>query len=622
MNLLSQANLLSILSCIAIVACEKSTENTHATSQNSIEKETSSQGINPPQRPTQVFWGDTHLHTNLSMDAYTFGVTLGPEDAYRFARGEEVTATHGLKAKLARPLDFLVIADHASGLGSMELLMDGDEQLLSDPLLAKWREQLLSGDSAARVAVADDGRNKGWPKALNSPEIRQSAWGRQLKAAEQYNDPGKFTALIGYEWTSWPGGSNLHRVVVFRDGAERTGQIIPFSRDDSSDPAELWKFLANYEAATGGQVLAIPHNGNLSNGLMFRVETFDGKPMNKTYASERARWEPVVEVTQIKGDGEAHPFLSPNDEFAAYETWDFGNFLGVAKSRDMLEHEYARSALKLGLRAQQDIGANPFKFGMIGSTDSHTSLATADEDNFFGKHSGGMEPSSDRWDGVVGKAGDAAAILGWQQAASGYAAIWAQENTRESLFDAIQRKEVYATTGPRITVRLFGGWDFAEGTQNLVDIAAVGYVDGVPMGGDLPEPSSKSPVFLIAALKDPLSVNLERVQMIKGWVDSDGKTHEQVFNVAWSDEGSRDLSAEGALTPVDETSRGATELRARWIDPGFSPQQAAFYYLRVLEMPSPRWTAHDVAEYGANMAEHVPMTHQERAYTSPIWYTP
>ncbi len=614
--------MLAALASLFVVACGKSPENTVASSQSSNNEQTQSQKIKPPEWPTQVFWGDTHLHTNLSMDAYTFGVTLGPEDAYRFARGEEVTATHGLKAKLARPLDFLVIADHASGLGSMELLMDGDEQLMSDPLLAKWREQLLSGDSAARVAVADDGRNKGWPKALNSPAIRQSAWGRQLRAAEQYNEPGKFTALIGYEWTSWPGGSNLHRVVVFRDGAERTGQIIPFSRDDSSDPAELWKFLANYEAVTGGQVLAIPHNGNLSNGLMFRVETFDGKPMDKIYASERARWEPVVEVTQIKGDGEAHPFLSPNDEFAAYETWDFGNFLGVPKSRDMLEHEYARSALKLGLRAQQDIGANPFKFGMIGSTDSHTALATADEDNFFGKHSGGMEPSADRWNNVVGKAGDAAAILGWQQAASGYAAIWAQENTRESLFDAIQRKEVYATTGPRITVRLFGGWNFAPNSENRGDIAAVGYANGVPMGGDLPEQSSNAPVFLVAAMKDPLSVNLERVQIIKGWVDNEGKTQEQVFNVAWSDKANRDLTSEGTLAPANDTLHGATELRARWTDPNFSSQQAAFYYVRVLEMPSPRWTAHDVMQFGANMAEHVPMMQQERAYTSPIWYTP
>ena len=501
---------------------------------------------------------------------------------------------------------------------------------LKSERLQKWRDGLLVSKTAAdRQKVAMDGINNGWPEELRDPVIRGSAWEYLTNSAERHNQPGKFTALIGYEWTSWPGGSNLHRVVIFKDDAEKTQQILPFSRDDSPRPEDLWKFLAGYEQKTGGSVLAIPHNGNLSNGLMFPLLAEDGTPLSDDYLSERARWEPVAEVTQIKGDGETHKYLSPNDEFADYETWDFGNFRGVQKTDDMLQSEYARSALKLGLEFKSERGVNPYKFGMIGATDSHTALATADENNFYDKHSGGMEPGKTRWKGHVGK-GRETSILGFLMAASGYADVWANENTRESIWDAMKRKEVYATTGPRMTVRLFGGWDYATGDAQSPNFASIGYAGGVPMGGDLTGGDRDAPHFLVAARKDPLGANLDRVQMVKGWRTDDGKTHEQVYNIKWAGERTIDtdskLPAIGSTVNVEEAtysnSIGSTELSTMWTDPDFDAAQHAFYYVRVLEIPTPRWTAYDVAFFKTGMAPIVKMQHQERAYTSPIWYTP
>ncbi|MCF6275524.1 MAG: DUF3604 domain-containing protein, partial [Robiginitomaculum sp.] len=405
--------------------------------------------------PTRVFWGDTHLHTKLSQDAFTFGVTLGPDEAYKFAKGEPVKATHGEIGQLVRPLDFLVVSDHAEGLGGMQALMNGNEMLLKNERLRGWRDGLKNSKSIAdRRKVAMDGVNNGWPPELDAAEIRGGAWQQIREAAERYNEPGKFTAFIGFEWTSWPGGSNLHRVVIFRDGAEKTGKVLPFSQNESDKPLDLWKYLESYEAKTGGQVMALPHNGNLSNGLMFPILQEDGQPLGQQYVDMRARWESIAEMTQIKGDGETHPFLSPGDEFADYDTWDFGNFAGVPKTNDMLEFEYARSALKNGLKLEAEYGTNPYKFGMIGATDSHTALATGDEDNFFGKHSAGMEPSPTRWKDAVGKV-DETIVPGNIMVAGGYAGVWAKENTRESIWDAMKRKEVYGTTGPRMTVRFF-----------------------------------------------------------------------------------------------------------------------------------------------------------------------
>ncbi len=590
------------------------------------------------RHPTQVFWGDTHLHTNLSTDAFGFGVRLGPEEAFRFASGETVTSSMGQRARLSRPLDFVVVADHAESLGVMELVRQGDERIIGDELAAEWH-RLLNGSPAEKLEfrkrfLSRETRHLAFRKLdeLATDALRQSIWRDTIGIAERFNRPGRFTSLLGYEWTSAPGGSNLHRVVVFRDGADRVGGILPFSSYDSEKPEDLWQYLGNYERATGGQVLAIPHNGNLSNGLMFPAESsFGGSRVDRAYAEARMRWEPVVEVTQIKGDGETHPLLSPDDGFADYENWDEGNFDGVPKTEAMLPHEYARSALKIGLQVEQNEGANPYRFGMIGSTDSHTALATAAEDNFFGKHSG-VEPGPDRWKQPVGKSGDRV-VLGWEQVASGYAAVWATDNTREALWDALKRREVYATTGSRITVRLFGGWSFEAEDALDPDLARTGYAKGVPMGGILPAKGTReAPGFLVAASRDPRGANLDRIQIIKGWVDAEGETHERVHDVVWSDSDRRKADASGRPPPAGNTvdtasaswknSIGAAELAAVWHDPAFDPAQRAFYYARVIEIPTPRWTAYDAARFGVTMDDGVPMVTQERAYTSPIWYSP
>ena len=581
----------------------------------------------------RVLWGDTHLHTSLSLDARAFGVRLDPESAYRFARGEEVVATSGQPVRLSRPLDFLVIADHSDGLGAMNEIIAGNPALLGDPTIRRWHEMIKAGGDSAFQAYMDvvvKLTNGPVPEGLkNNEEFARSIWEPYTRYADKYNEPGRFTALVGYEWTSTPGGNNLHRVVIYRDGADKASRQLPFTMAQSADPEDLWKALHRYEEATGGQVLAIAHNGNLSNGLMFSLSDYAGKPITRAYAEQRMRWEPVYEVTQIKGDGEAHPLMSPNDEFADYENWDVSNMGPVKKTPEMIPYEYAREALKNGLRLEQQLGANPFQFGMIGSTDSHTALATAEEDNFFGKMTQ-VEPSATRWSKVWAKIGDTEAV-GWQNVSSGYAAVWATENTREAIFDAIKRREVYATTGPRITVRVFGGWDFTGSEADAIDLSSVGYARGVPMGGELRDaPAGKSPTLLIAAMRDPIGANLDRVQVVKGWVDSGGGTHERVYDVAWA--GARKPGKDGKLPAVGNTvdvanatwtnTIGAAQVTTAWRDPDFDPAQRAFYYVRVLEIPTPRWTAYDAKRFGVTMDPAVPMITQERAYTSPIWYTP
>ncbi|MCZ6917866.1 MAG: DUF3604 domain-containing protein [Gemmatimonadetes bacterium] len=590
--------------------------------------------------PTKVYWGDTHLHTAMSMDAGAFGARLTPEDAYRFARGKELTSSTGLRVKLSRPLDFLVVADHSDNMGFFPRLYAGEPALLADPTGKRWYDMVQEGgqkgvEAAVEIIVAFS-QNK-FPKALaslpGSPAYR-SAWEETIKAAEKYDDPGRFTAFIGYEWTSNTGGNNLHRVVIYRDGGDKASVMDPYTALKplgSDNPRDLWKWMQKYKEKTGGRLLAIAHNGNLSNGIMFPlVESFTGKAVDRAYAETRAKWEPLYEVTQIKGDGEAHPYLSPNDEFADYETWDQANLdLSVPKQNDMLQYEYARSALQLGLVLEQKLGINPYKFGMIGSTDSHTGLATAEEENFFGKHSG-AEPNPKRWEHPMAKVGDKE-YTGWSMVSSGYAAVWARENTREALFDAMMRKETYATTGPRMLVRFFGGWDFtAADAQNRLP-AAVGYAKGVPMGGDLRRaPAGKVPTFLVAALKDPLSGNLDRIQIVKVWVDAKGERQEKVYDVVWS--GGRKPGADGKLPSVGDTvdvanatwtnTIGAPELITVWTDPDFNPELRAAYYVRVIEIPTPRWTAYEAKRFNIKMDPKVPMITQERAYTSPIWYTP
>ena len=590
--------------------------------------------------PNRVFWGDTHLHTSYSMDAGAFGNRLDPEMAYRFARGEEIESTTAGPARLARPLDFLVVADHSDNMGFFPDLFAGNPALLSDPKGKEWYEKIQDGEGMEVALEIIDSFSRGtfpdklmyWPDG----KMYRSTWEKTIAAAEKYNAPGVFTAFIGYEWTSQlPPGQNLHRVVIYRDGGDLARRSVPattYAPQGSTDPEYLWKLLQDYEDKTGGDVLAIAHNGNLSNGLMFpEINHVTKQPLTEEYARTRAKWEPLYEVTQIKGDGEAHPFLSPNDEFADYGTWDKGNLnLSELKKNEMLQYEYARSALQLGMKLEQKLGTNPYKFGMIGSTDSHTSLATADSNNFFGKHSG-SEPSPERMEHPFAKFGDNV-IYGWETLASGYAAVWAQENTREALFDAMERRETYATTGPRMLVRFFGGWDFVAADAVTRQPAAVGYQKGVPMGGDLfPAADGKSPTFLVAALKDPIGANLDRVQVIKGWVDEAGELQERVHDVAVSD--GRSIGSDGrCTTPVGNTvdvknanwtnTIGATELITVWEDPDFDPSLSAFYYVRVIEIPTPRWTAYDAKHFGVDPPEGATMVTQERAYTSPIWYTP
>ena len=583
--------------------------------------------------PTRVLWGDTHLHTAISVDAGTMN-TVGQEDAFRFARGEEITTTHGLRAKLSRPLDFLVVSDHAEMYGLMPALKAGDQELLATEAGRRWYDELGSGDQDRIFDTAME-----IVASLAEPEppfaaegIVRDAWQRYTALADQYNEPGVFSAIIGYEYTT-RGGYNLHRNVLFRGDASMANRTVPFSQFDSQNPEDLWQALREFEDQTGGEVLAIPHNGNLSNGRMFSVETYDGRPLTPEIAALRAEFEPLVEVTQFKGDGEAHPFLSPNDEFADYETWDRSNLNGTeVKTDDRLQYEYAREALKTGLRLESQLGINPFKFGMIGSTDSHTSMATAGEENFFGKHSG-VEPEEHRWEHVVIESpmDPDLTVMGWQQAASGYTAVWAEDNTREAIFDAMKRKETYATTGSRLTVRFFGGWDFQDEDALTRLPARAGYDKGVPMGGDLRAgPQGGAPSFLVAAAKDPYSGNLDRIQIVKGWMDAAGETHEQVYDVVWS--GNRQPGSDGKLPAVGNTvnveaatwtnSIGSPELIAVWEDPDFDPSESAFYYARVIEIPTPRWTAYEALRFGLDLPDEVPMTTQERAYTSPIWYNP
>jgi len=590
--------------------------------------------------PTRVFWGETHLHTSFSMDAGAFGARLVPEDAYRFARGEEVTSSSGQRTKLSRPLDFLVVADHSDNMGWFPDFFAGAPHILADPTGKRWFDLVQGGSGVmAALDIIDNFSRGTFPEAIfYGPDSKpyKDSWAKTIAAAEQYNDPGRFTAFIGYEWTSQvPPGNNLHRVVVYRDDASKASQTVPFTTygaSGSTNPEDLWTRLEAYEERTGGDVLAIAHNGNLSNGMMFPlINPVGGQPLTREYAERRARWERLYEVTQIKGDSEAHPFLSPNDEFADFGTWDKGNLnLSELKTDDMLAGEYARSGLKRGLQLEEELGINPFKYGLVGGTDSHTGLSTADDDNFFGKHSG-SEPSPERMMHPFMSVGGVQ-ILGWETLASGYQGIWATENTREALFDAMERKETYATTGPRMLVRFFGGWDFESADATTRQPAAVGYRKGVPMGGDLRNaPQGASPSFLVAALKDPIGANLDRVQIIKGWLDDNGDLQERIYDVVCSDD--RSMTREGRCrTPVGNTvdvenaswtnSIGDTEQITVWEDPDFDPSERAFYYVRVLEIPTPRWTAYDAKYFGVDVPDEVEMAAQERAYTSPIWYTP
>ena len=587
--------------------------------------------------PNRVLFGDTHLHTAFSPDAGLVGAKITPDEAYRFARGEAVISSTGLTAQLDRPLDFLVVTDHAENLGLAVALSDRDPTLLS----AEFGRQILD---IAAPGTAESGlaAYEFWELAthtgadpLAGTNFGQTMWAKSTEAAERNNIPGIFTAMIGFEWGSAPNGANLHRNVIYRGGKDTADKVLPLSAYDTEDPERLWDWMEQSEAAAGVRLLAIPHNGNLSSGLMFDDATFEGLPIDRSYAERRARWEPIYEVTQMKGDGEAHPALSPDDEFADFDTWDKGSFGPTPHTPEMLPKEYAREALKQGLAYENKLGANPFKFGMIGSSDSHTGLSTTEEDNFFGKLAA-LEPSADPmrfYEPIVGRFSENPndRLGGWQTAAAGLTAVWARENTREAVWDALARKEVYATTGTRIAVRVFAGFDFSPQDMDRSNFAEYGYANGVPMGGNLAAAQQgKVPALLIRAMRDVEGANLDRVQVVKGWLRPDGSTAEKVYDVAWA--GDRQPGTDGKLPAVGDTVNvkdatytnaiGEPYLETFWQDPDFDPKMGAFYYVRVIEIPTPRWTTYDVKIFGVALPEGAPTTVQERAYTSPIWYSP
>jgi hypothetical protein len=605
-----------------------------------------------PQR--DVFWGDTHLHTSYSPDAYLMqNRSADPDTAYRYAKGLPVIhPLHRARVQIGTPLDFLVVSDHAEFMGVVPKIFAGDPLVTNTPTGKRYQEMAAAGNEIKVFEELIAQVNGVVPPNpdLASETIEKTVWSEIMDAADRHNDPGEFTAFMGWEWSSTPGGANLHRVVVMRDGKDKGEQFVPYSSLDSARPEDLWNWLDTTSAATGASFLAIPHNSNISQGLMFPVQDSDGNAITPAWAEQRMRWEPLVEITQIKGDSETHPNLSPTDEFADYETYAhliavegansqyaFGDgFLGQLSDsdREYLQNnpkiaaqkgDYVRSALVRGLVVEDRIGANPYRMGVIGSTDSHTGIASAEEFNFHGKMALDSTPENKAKDIIPG-------TPGWDMGAAGLVAVWADENTRESLFDALRRREVYATTGPRIRVRLFAGWDLKPSDLNAADLADTGYTKGVPMGGELGAGADgAAPVLLITAVKDPVDANLDRIQVIKGWVDAEGEPQERVYDVAWSD--GREPDADGRLPAVGNTvdittgsysnSIGSAQLAAAWTDPEFDASERAFYYVRVLQIPTARHTLLDAIALGIDpAATGQPATIQERAYTSPVWYTP
>lgn len=590
--------------------------------------------------PTTLLWGDTHNHTGNSFDVYLFGTpTSTPETAYRFAKGLPViNPATGTRWQIDKPLDFLVVADHAEMLGGMPRLFDQ-----ADPELAgtktgrallklapnKTEEELLDVYNEIQYAVY--GQETKLPvtgaeltRDLHAGEKRRKAWSDQVDAAEAHNDPGRFTALIGWEWTSNTRGANLHRVVFMAEDGKTAKQFLPYSTLESDNPEDLWQWLGETSERTGATFVAIPHNPNISLGMMFPLQRHNGEPVDEAYARTRMQWEPVVEATQIKGDSETHPALSPDDPFADFETYDFALTPDGTRS-DPTPADYMRSALRRGLELGRTLGANPYKVGMIGSTDTHTGIAAIEEDNFAGKGQHDSRPELRPHPTGLGSS------MGWDMNPSGFAGVWATENTREAIVAAFKRREVYASTGPRIALRFFGGPDFGDGDVSK-DPAVVGYQRGVPMGGDLKLGKGDTPTFLASVLKAPDGANLDRLQIVKGWVDAMGQSRERVYDVAVSD--GRNIDNNGRCetvvgntvdlaTATYENSIGADSLAAAWKDPDFDPEQRAFYYVRALEIPTPRYSLYDSIALGIDVKEtNRPATIQERVYSSPIWYTP
>jgi hypothetical protein len=620
------------------------------------------------QDHTQLLWGDTHLHTSYSVDAYMAGNrTADPDVAYRYAKGEPVVHPYNrTRVQILEPLDFLSVSDHAEYLGIIPVVMGGDfEQpeagffegikswaminvlayLIEDPLDGTKRftgllpePEIQSGDTRDPIATAKEAGTDGGLASLGlindeaAARISASQWAKSMTIADQHNEPGTFTSLVGWEWSQTASGANLHRIVVSdMDGSTAAG-IDPIGSDDAPYPEDLWDGLAAVSQETGANFVSIPHNSNLSKGYMFSKTTLKGEAIDAEYARKRVAWEPLVEATQIKGDSETHPELAPDDEFADFEQFDFYlQAFPQSQGYKAQKGDTVRSALKSGLELEGDIGVNPFKVGMIGSTDSHTSMASAEEPNFWGKVATDSTPATKRRDDPDGFGDGKQSFNGWNMSAGGLAAVWSEDNTRKAIVAAMKRRETYATTGPRIQVRLFGGWNYTEDDITSPELASIGYAGGVPMGGELNSaPEGGAPHFLIRASRGALDHNLDRIQIIKGWTDDSGQAQEKIYNVAWS--GDRQLDNKGILPAVGNTANirtgrtvnsiGGAELATLWIDPEFKPAQSAFYYARVLQIPTVRHSQLDAIALGIDTPYEGPATIQERAYTSPIWFTP
>jgi hypothetical protein len=570
-----------------------------------------------PER--NLYWGDLHIHTSFSTDAYTNGVRATPDDAWTFVRGGEIEHPAGYAIRLQQPLDFAAVTDHSEYMGvlratSPDLALNRRSlrvRLLGDgPLAYTWmvfREML---DFDLENAIVD-----GWE------DITRATWQEVVASAERHNDPGRFTAFVGYEWTSMPEERNLHRNVIYRSA---TVPELPFSSVDSEDPRDLWTALEQ-QRARGMDVFAIPHNGNVSDGRMYDRVTFDGAPMDRDYAERRLRNEPVSEIFQIKGSSETHPLLSTEDEFAGFEIYD--TQLAANQDASRPGGSYIRDALRAGLEMSHAEDFNPYRFGVIGSSDGHDASAPVEESSFHGKLPMFDGSAALRLRKALWLPEDMPGGRRWS--AAGLAAVWAEENTRHALFDAMQRKETYATSGPRIAVRFFGGWGYAADLLQREDWIAQAQRTGVPMGSDLPAGDGKAPRFAVWAIRDPDSGNLDRVQIVKGWTDAAGNSREKVFDVVWS--GNRAIDPDsGKLPPVGNTvdpanasyrnTFGSEQLATVWTDPEFEPGQEAFYYARVIEIPTPRWTTYDAVTLGIPAPQ--PASLQERAVTSAIWYRP
>ena len=599
----------------------------------------------------QLLWGDTHLHTSYSFDAFlNNNLTADPDTAYRFAKGEPVIHPyHRARVQLSKPLDFLVVSDHAEFIGGMRDIYYNGLETVDEGILdwitnwettrqirdaidtktgATFFASLLPASGNPREAAKKFAANIASRLAIN-PKVLRTAWTEIIEAADAHYEPGNFTTLIGWEWSSIPGGANLHRIIVTDADSTQAGTFMPFASSDSPYPDDLWKWLDKTSKSTGANFIAIPHNSNISKGMMFPTETLRGDTITAEYARARQTWEPIVEVTQIKGDSEVHPLLAPNDEFADFELYPF-YIQTEPETYRPTTGDYVRSALKTGLALEQEIGVNPYNFGLIGSTDSHTGLASAEENNFMGKMATDSTPETKATGIALVTNPQPGTNRGWTMSASGLAAVWSDNNSRESILEAFQRKETYATTGPRIKLRVFAGWHLSEDDLTSENLANIGYSKGVPMGGQLTNADSgQTPNFLITAMKDPQGANLDRVQIIKGWVDENTNSHEKVYDVIWS--GEREIK-EGKLAKIDSTvdlktgrytnEIGSTQLSAVWSDPDFKAEYAAFYYIRVLEIPTARHALLDARALGLKKPNVGASTIQERAYSSPIWYRP